>query len=154
MPPSWKLRREAFQQRHPSSEATPSHWHSRGYLPHFDKAGAVQSFTLRLEDALPASVIAEWKRELAHTDEVSRGVEIRRRIDKYLDAGNGECWLGDPEVASLVEDALLHFDSQRYHLLAWCVMPNHFHAVVETMGGLRDRFDHSLVEELHRACCE
>ena len=35
----------------------------------------------------------------------------------------------------MVEGALLHFDSERYQLLAWCVMPNHLHVVVETMEG-------------------
>ncbi|HEX2885274.1 MAG TPA: transposase [Vineibacter terrae] len=31
----------------------------------------------------------------------------------------------------LVENALLHFDDDRYKLLAWCVMPNHVHVLVE-----------------------
>ena len=31
----------------------------------------------------------------------------------------------------MVEDALLHFDGKRYRLLAWCLMPNHAHVVVE-----------------------
>jgi putative transposase len=30
-----------------------------------------------------------------------------------------------------VEGAMLHFDGDRYRLLAWCVMPNHVHVVVE-----------------------
>jgi putative transposase len=33
-----------------------------------------------------------------------------------------------------VENALLHFDGQRYHLIAWCIMPNHVHGLVETYG--------------------
>ena len=59
-------------------------------------------------------------------------VELRRRIEKYLDAGHGACWLRLPEIAALVVGALLHFDRQRYLLLAWCVMPNHVHALIET----------------------
>jgi putative transposase len=31
----------------------------------------------------------------------------------------------------VVVDALLHFDGDRYRMLAWCVMPNHVHVVVE-----------------------
>ncbi len=46
--------------------------------------------------------------------------------------GHGACWLGDPRIARLVEEALLHFDGKRYRLIAWCVMPNHVHALVET----------------------
>ena len=34
-----------------------------------------------------------------------------------------------------MQDALLHFDGEHYRLLAWCLMPNHVHVVIETMGG-------------------
>jgi len=30
-----------------------------------------------------------------------------------------------------MENALLHFDDQRYRLIAWCIMPNHVHALIE-----------------------
>ncbi|HEY7215578.1 MAG TPA: transposase, partial [Thermoanaerobaculia bacterium] len=32
-------------------------------------------------------------------------------------------------------EALLHFDGQRYRVIAWCVMPNHVHGLIETRGG-------------------
>src|SRR5205814_7667603 len=67
--------------------------------------------------------------------ERKRAVELRRRIEEYLDAGHGQCWLRRPEIAALVEGALLHFDTQRYLLLPWCVMPNHVHALIETTAG-------------------
>jgi REP element-mobilizing transposase RayT len=51
-------------------------------------------------------------------------------VDAYLDSGAGACWLAQPEIAKLVQNALLHFESQRYELLAWCVMPNHVHSVL------------------------
>ncbi len=61
--------------------------------------------------------------------------ETRKKIEAYLDAGYGECFLKDPEVAVMVEGALLHFDAERYRMLAWVVMPNHLHAVFEMMEG-------------------
>jgi REP element-mobilizing transposase RayT len=73
--------------------------------------------------------------DLIHPIRRKRAVELRRRIEDHLDAGHGECWLRRPEVAALVEGALLHFDTQRYLLLAWCVMPNHVHALIETREG-------------------
>jgi REP element-mobilizing transposase RayT len=78
-----------------------------------------------------------WRDASAPRNEVERkrAVELRRRIEEYLDAGHGEGWLRRPEVAALVEGALLHFDTQRYLLLAWCVMPNHVHALIETREG-------------------
>jgi len=30
-----------------------------------------------------------------------------------------------------VENALLHFDGKRYRLIAWCIMPNHVHGLIE-----------------------
>jgi putative transposase len=45
--------------------------------------------------------------------------------------------LKDPTIAALVENAMLHFDGDRYRLLAWCIMPNHVHVVVEPIEGNR-----------------
>ena len=67
--------------------------------------------------------------------EQNHAIELRRRIEEYLDAGHGECWLRHPEIAGLVEDTLRLFDPERYRLLAWCVMPNHVHALIETKEG-------------------
>ena len=67
--------------------------------------------------------------------EQQRQIELRRRTEEYLDAGHGACWLRQPEVAALVEGALRHLDGERYRLLAWCVMPNHVHALIETRDG-------------------
>lgn len=97
-------------------------WHSRGYLPHFDSPETVQFVAFRLADSLPAAVAQALHRE----DDV-------HRVDRDLDAGLGACWLGRTEIASLVQDALLHFDGQRYRLLAWCLMPNHVHVVIEML---------------------
>jgi len=57
------------------------------------------------------------------------------RIERYLDAGFGACFVRDPRVARLVVSALRHFDGRRYRLLAWCVMPNHVHVVFEALTG-------------------
>src|ERR1700690_3880712 len=51
-----------------------------------------------------------------------RQVELWKPTAPYEDAGHGACWLREPRIAKLVENALLHFDTQRYRLLAWCVM--------------------------------
>jgi REP element-mobilizing transposase RayT len=115
----------------------PEHkeWFSRGYLSHFDLPDLLQSITFRLADSLPQTVLDKMTHELAEYPEARRQRERERRIAAYLDAGHGACWLKDARVAALVENALLHFDGQRYRLLAWCVMPNHVHALVETNEG-------------------
>ena len=102
-------------------------WHSRGYLPHFDAPGVRQMITYRLATRMPASRRHEWEALLALEDER----EKRIKIESYLDAGHGECFLRRPEIAALVQENLLHFDGTRYRLLAWVVMPNHVHALIE-----------------------
>src|SRR5258707_9308414 len=39
-------------------------WFSRGYLPHWDQPGMMQSLNFRLHDCLPREVVAGWKAEL------------------------------------------------------------------------------------------
>jgi putative DNA methylase len=110
-------------------------WYSRGYLPHWDHPGMIQSLNFRLADSLPALVVERWKIELALQPKSESAKVIRQRVEKYLDAGHGECWLRQPDIARLAEAALLHFDGQRYRLLAWCIMPNHVHVMIETCEG-------------------
>lgn len=118
-------------------------WRSRGYLPHFDAPGRVQSVTFRLVDSLPRGFLDKCERALAGMPAEERQVEIERRIAGMLDRGHGKCHLADPRAAKAVEDALLFFDTERYRLLCWCVMPNHVHAMMETLP------PYSLSEVLH-----
>ncbi|RYD30674.1 MAG: transposase [Verrucomicrobiaceae bacterium] len=105
-------------------------WHSRGYLPHLDAPGEVQALTFRLADAMPAKVIAGWKQEVEQEADFSkRERALRRMIARYEDAGHGDCLLRKPACAEIVQAALGHFDGVRYHLLEWCIMPNHVHAI-------------------------
>lgn len=111
-------------------------WHSRGYLPHFDAPDLVQHVVFRLSDSLPAHV----REEVAHAPRDQRF----EAADAGLDAGYGRRDLAVPEVAGLVQHALLHFEGERYRLSAWCVMPNHVHALIQVTEGHRlDRVVHS-----------
>jgi REP element-mobilizing transposase RayT len=111
-------------------------WHSRGYLPHLDAADVIQAITFRLADALPVKVIDAWKREVsATTDDLARERVLKERIARFEDAGHGACVLRDSSCAECVQNALLHFDGERYRLLEWCVMPNHVHVLVHCRKG-------------------
>ena len=106
-------------------------WYSRGYLPHLDEPGLVQGITYRLYDSLPAERRAEWGALLQMPN-----LKVQeRRIESYLNNGYGSCWLRDERIAEIVQDNLLHFDTQRYRLLAWVIMPNHVHVLIETQQG-------------------
>jgi REP element-mobilizing transposase RayT len=106
-------------------------WHDRGYLPHFDAGATLQMVTFRLADSLPAAAYAELV--AAAADDADR----RRRVERIIDEGRGACILADPENAGIVAEALHHCDGERYRLLAYVVMPNHVHVLIEQFEGFR-----------------
>ena len=113
--------------------------YSRSYLPHFDAPGVVQGITIRLADSLPGKLVQRWREEIRNSNvwgtEEARVEELRRRVARHEDAGWGECHLRRPQIAALVQDALLRFDGERYRLLEWCVMPNHVHVLMTQIRG-------------------
>jgi REP element-mobilizing transposase RayT len=112
-------------------------WHSRGYLPHFDGGSIPQSITFRLFDSLPRGIIEEWSLELATQSSEETDIEMRKRVAGYLDQGHGSCYLKNPRVAKLVQEAIIFFDTDKYLLSGWVVMPNHVHLVTIPLPGKR-----------------
>jgi REP element-mobilizing transposase RayT len=55
------------------------------------------------------------------------------KVEAALDTGFGTCWMRDDRIAELVANALGHFDGDKYRLFAWCVIPNHVHAVIQPL---------------------
>lgn len=121
-------------------------WRSRGYLPHLERDGAVYFVTFRLADALPQHVLAEIQAErqaqmaklrvagtLTSEGETQLDLFVSRRVQHELDAGKGACHLANPLLAETLSQTMQRFDGTRYRLFAWCIMPNHIHAVVQPM---------------------
>jgi type I restriction enzyme R subunit/putative DNA methylase len=106
-------------------------WKSRGYLPHFEGGRLIQHITFRLADSLPQSVLRRIEEEVGNDKDTARQIELHERAEAWLDAGYGHCVLRRTEAATLVQDALFHFDGIRYRLIAWAIMPNHLHALIE-----------------------
>jgi len=118
--------------------------HSRGYLPHVKREGASYFVTFRLADSLPKQVLLQFKREhaealqlLSANDKPAEAEAIhrehRRKVERYLDRGAGECHLRRPDIADVVAKALLHFQERHYVLDDWVVMPNHVHLILWPM---------------------
>ncbi|MGB6222177.1 REP-associated tyrosine transposase [Haloferula sp.] len=114
-------------------------WYSRGYLPHMDASGVIQAVTFRLADSLPKAVLRRWNSELAASKDDPANIKLRKKIAAYEDAGHGACLLRNPQNAIVVQDALLFFDGDRYHLLEWVIMPNHVHVLLRPEGDTIDR---------------
>ncbi|HCO93315.1 MAG TPA: valine--tRNA ligase [Phycisphaerales bacterium] len=119
------------------------------YLPHWSKQGATYAVTFWLADAVPGEVSESWRLERQQVIEQAQlqerpltyleRIELHRlyseKIESFLDAGHGQCILRDPQLAEILQNALKHFDGERYELVAWAVMPNHVHAIVRPLAG-------------------
>ena len=106
-------------------------WYSSGYLPHFDSGQVIQSVTFRLADSLPQEKLLQFEQEVAHLPDTDQDRERRKKMEMWLDAGIGCCALKHPALAKVVEDTFFRFDGERYQLIAWCIMPNHVHVLIE-----------------------
>jgi Rad3-related DNA helicase/REP element-mobilizing transposase RayT len=117
------------------------------YLPHWTMDAAAYAVTFRLADSLPPDVLQAWvcdrdaildnarKRPLTDHERAELDRLHSERVEQCLDSGVGECFLRQDAVAQIVADALAHFDGERYRLIAWCIMPNHVHVIVQPMEG-------------------
>lgn len=115
----------------PSTTRRSRGWYSHGYLPHFDAPGLIQHITFHLADSLPHAAIDRLWHEVESLPKERQSVERRKRIQVLLDSGLGSCVLQDADCARIIESSLLFGDDRRYRLLAWVVMPNHVHVLIE-----------------------
>jgi len=83
--------------------------------------------TFRLADSLPRERLDQIEKSNGRENDAKK----RKQIESFLDEGHGSCALREPQIGSMVEEALLHFDGQRYRMIEWVVMPNHVHLLVE-----------------------
>jgi type I restriction enzyme R subunit/putative DNA methylase len=86
-----------------------------------------------LADSLPQEKLTLLEEELSELPENQRSTHRREKIEQWLDAGMGCCALRHPKLAEQMRHSLQHFDDQRYRLIAWCIMPNHVHVLIETL---------------------
>jgi hypothetical protein len=118
--------------------------HTRGFLPHVKVEGAEYFVTFRLADSLPQEVLQQYEQErlaqIAEAKDIPKrereaeaNREMRRKIEKYLDKGVGQCYLRQPAVANIVASALPFFHNQRYLLGEWVIMPNHVHVMIRPL---------------------
>lgn len=117
----------------------------RRHLPHWFPETAVYHIVFRLKGSLPAEAVRRHREELEQLSLELKSPEDRsesevkhfrirkamiEKMEPLLDGAPwGPTWLRRPAIATIVQDALLHFEGKRYELLAHCIMPNHVHVV-------------------------
>jgi putative transposase len=113
-------------------------------LPHWYVTGAVHFVTYRLAGTIPLAVHEKLRNEMLQrlrqkpSDEKKR-TDHRARMHKqffakyedYLDGNRSIDWLARPKVAAVIRANLYHHNNTKYHLLAYCVMPNHVHVLLQ-----------------------
>jgi hypothetical protein len=118
----------------------------RRNLPHWRQRGAAYFVTFRLADPVPQDVVRRWVDEHQQWLKLNpppRSLEKQqeqvrmfgRKLLKYLDTGHGSCVLANLSSRSEVEKAMHHFDSTRYLLGDYVIMPNHVHLLVMPVDG-------------------
>ena len=127
------------------------------YLPHWTLEHSIYHVCFHLKDSLPQSVTKEWvierneiirsatqmSRALSEEDSRKLRILYSDRIDKYLDAGTGACYLKIDKIAKMLASALMYYNDIRYQLYAWCIMPNHVHAIVRVFNDNLFKIIHS-----------
>jgi REP element-mobilizing transposase RayT len=121
---------------------------SRGRLPHWEKDSGLYFVTFHLADSLPREALEKMVERRRVLNAAKRsGANLLpcqqeliaqyspKKIDEYFDRGIGTCSLRDPRIGELTANALCLWDGKRYRLVAWCVMPNHVHAVFCLLPG-------------------
>lgn len=115
-------------------------------LPHWQQGSSFVFVTWRLADSLPLQQLREWKNERAiwltkyplPWDLATWKCYSERfpeRMEAWLDRGLGACLLREPGVREIVSGAFTHFDSERYTLCSYVLMPNHVHVLFQPREG-------------------
>jgi putative transposase len=115
------------------------------HLPHWRQQGATYFVTYRLADSLPEATVDAlreerkiWLEQNPPPHDSGQRIDFAKlfslKLERGLDAGSGSCSLADAGNARVVERALRHFVGERYHLFAYVIMPNHFHAIVKPLA--------------------
>jgi REP element-mobilizing transposase RayT len=129
---------QSFAERRlgPAREASSARWYSRGYLPHCDDFRKFQFITFRMADSLPSEALRKMESALERCPSSKRDKVRVRRLKQWRDNGAGCCALKHPQVAQIMQETLLKSDGARYRLVAWCIMPNHVHTLIQPTAAL------------------
>jgi putative DNA methylase len=119
---------------------------TRGNLPHWYVPGAAHFVTYRLAGTIPIHVLetlAARKNEILSKPLPEGMSEVQRRhrvhkqffaqYDRHLDANRAVDWLARPDIATMVRSNLYYHNTKKYHLLAYCVLPNHVHVLLQPL---------------------
>jgi putative transposase len=115
-------------------------------LPHWQQDRVSCFITFRLNDSIPAKLLADWRDEREqwlqlHPHPLPSDLEMEyhklfsTRIDRWMDEGHGSCLLAQPDHAEMVAASIHHDDDKKYLLHSRVIMPNHVHVLMSLAPG-------------------
>jgi REP element-mobilizing transposase RayT len=118
----------------------------RGRIPHWELDLGVYFITFRLADSLPREarerliekrmrLLPDDRSRMTPLERAARSARFAAMLDRELDSSQGQCFLADPRIAALVVDDLHFYEKEKYRLIAWSVVPNHVHVVMQLFRG-------------------
>ncbi len=135
----------------------------RRLLPHWDVEGKPCFVTACLDGSIPASgmrAIRDYRDKLArrpcppgtdrHEWQFRNNKLLFAMVDFLLDHHSPVQHLAEPSLARLVELSMLHFAGERYEIIAWCVMPSHYHGLFQPSPAWTDKVLSSRKSEVKR----
>ena len=110
----------------------------RRNLPHYQPDDVVIFITFRLAGSLPLEILSKLKSERKHELHkfpASEKYDIEKKhfdrydawLNNYQDSPK---WLSKKEIATIVAEKIKDLSGKHYHLLAYCIMPNHVHLLI------------------------
>lgn len=130
--------------------------------------GAIFFVTFRLADSLSKNLVDKLRKEMHASIEKIKGLSseaehttIKKQIhskffdryDRLLDSESyGKCFLEIDDVAECVAEQIRAGDGHHYDLLAYTIMPNHVHILIDTLSHIADpdNFDITKYTPLHQ----
>jgi hypothetical protein len=117
------------------------------HLPHWDFPGSTFFVTTCLAGSIPAQGLLEIEqyRDSLLSIPPASGISVQEwkkncwkkvfvQREKWLDDQPAVRHLSNPELAKIVTDSIYYFAGERYDLLAYVVMPSHFHWLFHPVG--------------------
>ena len=117
------------------------------WLPHWDVDDGTYFVTACLEGSISSQGIGELRRFRDELENrlapVGMSLEawntmkhklVFARMDELLDGNPAVRHFDDQRLADEVRKSMYHFAGERYSILAWCIMPSHFHWVFHPLS--------------------
>ncbi|MDX1910700.1 MAG: transposase [Saprospiraceae bacterium] len=117
------------------------------FLPHYQPKGSIFFVTFRLQGSLPRTFfdrLSDWYQTEKEGILLEANAALReqalyllqRDYFRKLDASLDQCLCGathlaNPIIAGKITEQLRRFDHQWYRLLAYTIMPNHVHVLLD-----------------------